>query len=279
MTMRPLALCSATAERERVPDSALEEMGFVQKAARPPRPQARVLVNKGGPMARSREDQPAPPVATGSVGLSQCRGCGATLTRAFRFCPGCGLPGDDSGGWAHQSETAVFPRVERRNRPRRRVRPTPRESLFRSAGQSLVPVTQAARRLRSRTSDFARALGRRLGVGALRLAATCGEAARLMVEIIVVCAGSARDRLRSTVLLHRLHGHRAALIYTAGYAALSGDDHRVEHARAEVRLLDEMITAASDRMTFALAPDEAATAPDEAPTEESVSVSRPAYRI
>jgi hypothetical protein len=99
------------------------------------------------------------------------------------------------------------------------------------------------------------------------------------VEITVVCAGSARDWLRSTVLLHRLHAHRAALIYTAGYAALGGDDDRVEHARAEVRLLDEMITAASGGMTFALAANDAAAAPDEAPTEENVSVPLPAYRL
>ena len=228
-------------------------------------------------MASSGRYQPAPPVASGSVGLSQCSACGATLTRAFRFCPGCGLPGDDSGGWAHQSETAVsFPRLERRHRPRRPARRTQWDSLGRSAGQALVSVRQAARPLWSRTSDFAHRFGRRLRVGTLRLAAACGEAAWLLVEFILVCAGSARDWLRSTVLLHRLRAHRAALIYTAGYAALGGDDHQVEHARAEVRLLDEMITAASGGMTFALAPNGAAAAPDEAPTEENVSIPRPA---
>ena len=95
----------------------------------------------------------------------------------------------------------------------------------------------------------------------------------------MVCAGSARDWLRSTVLLRRLNAHRAAVIYTAGCAALSGDDQRIEHARAEVRLLDDLITAASGRMTFALAPNDAATVLDEAPTEDSVSVPSPAYRL
>jgi hypothetical protein len=146
-------------------------------------------------------------------------------------------------------------------------------------GQALASVTHAARRLPSRTSGFAHPFGRRLGAGTLRLAAACGETARLLVEIVLVCAGSARDWLRSTVLLHRLHAHRAALIYTAGYAALGGDDRRVEHARAEVRLLDELITAASGRTTFALAPNDAATAPDEAPTEENVSVRLPAFPL
>ena len=95
----------------------------------------------------------------------------------------------------------------------------------------------------------------------------------------MVCAGSARDWMRSTVLLRRLNAHRAAVIYTAGCAALSGDDHRIEHARAEVRLLDDLITAARGRMTFAYAPNDAASAPDDAPTEENVSGQRPAYRL
>ena len=88
---------------------------------------------------------------------------------------------------------------------------------------------------------------------------------------MLVCAGSTRDWLRSTVLLHKLHARRASLIYTAGYAALGGDDRRIEHARAEIRLVDDLITAASGRMTFAPATNEAAPASDEAPTEENVS--------
>ena len=91
---------------ERVPDSTHEETGFVQKAGRPPRPGAGAR-EQGGSDGSLGRYQPAPPVAPGSVGLSQCRGCGATLTEVFRFCPGCGLPGDDPGGWAHESATAV----------------------------------------------------------------------------------------------------------------------------------------------------------------------------
>jgi hypothetical protein len=90
-----------------------------------------------------------------------------------------------------------------------------------------------------------------------------------LVEIIWVSFGTARDCLRSMVLLRRLHGRRAAVIYSAGCAALSGDDGRVEQARAELRLLDEVIAAATIQTIFVFTPGEAA-APAEAPTEESV---------
>ncbi len=89
-----------------------------------------------------------------------------------------------------------------------------------------------------------------------------------MVEIILLSAGSARDSLRSMVLLRRLHVRRAAVIYNTGCAALSGQDRRFEHARAELRLLDELITAASRRTTFAFMPGEStATAPADVPTD------------
>ncbi len=97
-----------------------------------------------------------------------------------------------------------------------------------------------------------------------------------MVEIILVSASSARDCLRSMVLLRRLHARRAAVIHSTGCAALSGDDGRVEQARAELRVLDELIAAASSHTTFAFTPGEsAAAAPAEAPTEESVLMPRP----
>jgi hypothetical protein len=77
------------------------------------------------------------------------------------------------------------------------------------------------------------------------------------------------------VLLRRLYVRRAAVIYNTGYAALNGEDRRVEHARAELRLLDELITAASNRTsdhtTFASTTSESApAAPADVPTEESV---------
>jgi hypothetical protein len=101
----------------------------------------------------------------------------------------------------------------------------------------------------------------------------------------LLSAGSARDSVRSMVLLRRLHMRRAAVIYSTGSAALSGTDHRFDDARAELRLLDELIMAAAGRPTVAFtagesapatpveepaAPADAATEPADVPTEENV---------
>ena len=75
--------------------------------------------------------------------------------------------------------------------------------------------------------------------------AALGEAAGLIGEVVVLGAGSVRDALRSMVLVRKLHAQRAAVIYSTGCAALSGDDRRVRHARAEVQMLDELISAAA----------------------------------
>jgi hypothetical protein len=149
-------------------------------------------------------------------------------------------------------------------------------AVGRSAGQPLASVARAARRLPRRISAFAHPFQRRLDVRARQLVAASGGATRLLVEIILVSASSARDCLRSMVLLRRLHARRAAVIYSIGCAVLSGDDGRVEQARVELRLLDELIAAASSHTIFAFAPGEsAAAAPAEAPTEESVLTPRP----
>jgi hypothetical protein len=149
-------------------------------------------------------------------------------------------------------------------------------AVGRSAGQPLTSVTRAARRLPRRISAFAHPFKRRLNVRARHLVAASGEATRLLVETILVSAGSARDCLRSMVLLRRLHARRAAVIYSTGCAALSGDHDRIEHARAQLRLLDELIAAASRYTTSAFTPgDPADTARAEAPTEESVLMPHP----
>jgi hypothetical protein len=73
------------------------------------------------------------------------------------------------------------------------------------------------------------------------------------------------------VLLRRLYARRSAVIYSTGCAVLSGDDGRVERARAELRLIDELIAAATRHRTFALTPgDSPPAAPPEATTEETV---------
>jgi hypothetical protein len=200
-----------------------------------------------------------------SVNLRPCLRCGSTLTSAFRFCPGCGLPSDGSSS-----------ALERRRRPRRPARRMRWRAVGRSAGQPLASVARAARRLPRRISAFAHPFQRRFNVRARQLVAASGGATRLLVEIIFVSASSARDYLRSMVLLRRLHARRAEVIYSTGCAALSGDDGRVEQARAELRRLDELIAAASDDTTFAFTPGEsAAAAPAEPPTEESVLMPRP----
>lgn len=201
--------------------------------------------------------------------LWPCLRCGSTLTGAFRFCPGCGLPSEDSSS-----------ALEPRRRPRRAARRMRWRALGRSAGQPLASVARAVRQFPRRISAFAHPFQRRLTVRAGQLTAACGEATRLVVEMILVSATSARDCLRSIVLLRRLHARRAAVIYGTGSAALSGDHGRVEHARAQLRMLDELIAAASGYTTLAFTPgDPASVASAEAPTEESVLMTRPPVHV
>ena len=75
--------------------------------------------------------------------------------------------------------------------------------------------------------------------------AAWGEAAGLVVQVVILSLGAARDGLRSMVLVRKLHAQRAAVIYSTGCAALNGDDRLVRHARTEVQVLDELITAAA----------------------------------
>jgi hypothetical protein len=194
------------------------------------------------------------------VELRPCVRCGGTLTGAFRFCPGCGLPSDDPGL-----------ALERR-RPRRAARRARWRAVGGSAGRLLGSVAGVAGGLRGRVSGWARSLRRRrLRVRVRGLGGGVGEAARLVVEVVVLSARSARDSVRSFVLVRRLYGRRAAVIYSTGCAVLGGEDRRFEEARAELRLLDELITAASGRTSFASALGRpAAAAPADVPTEESV---------
>ena len=137
--------------------------------------------------------------------------------------------------------------------------------VVRSAGDALASV---ARVVRPFTGGISVRLSR-VDAGTRRFLASSAEALRIVWEFVLVCAGTGRDYVRSTVLLRRLRARRAAVIYSAGCAALGGQDRRFEHARAELRLLDELIAAASSHTTFAFAPGEsAAAAPAEAPTEE-----------
>jgi hypothetical protein len=138
-------------------------------------------------------------------------------------------------------------------------------------GRSLASVARVARGFPRRISDFARSFERRLNVRTRRLLAVSREAARLLVEIVLLSARSARDSLRSMVLLRRLYVRRAAVIYSTGCAALNGEVRRVEHARAELRLLDELIAAASNHTTLQFTTGESEqAAPADVPTEESV---------
>jgi hypothetical protein len=159
--------------------------------------------------------------------------------------------------------------VERRRLPSRA-----RGALWRavaSADQRLACVARIARRLPRGISDFAHPFQRRLNVRARQLVAAFGATTRLLGEIIVLNASSAHDYLRSMILLRKLHARRAEVIYGTGCAALSGDDSRVQSARAELRLLDELIAAATGQATFAFSPgNSAAAVPAEAPTQESV---------
>ena len=170
------------------------------------------------------------------MSLRSCVSCGATLTDMFRFCPACGLSNDDSGWGAEPKAPLSFPIVERGGRSPRATRQTWWTRVVRSAAGVRVPtVSPAPRRL----------LRRRLATGAGRALAALGEAAGLFGEVVVLGVGSVRDALRSMVLVRKLHAQRAAVIYSTGCAALSGDDRRVRHARAEVKMLDELISAAA----------------------------------
>src|SRR5581483_8839328 len=186
--------------------------------------------------------------------LHPCLRCGSTLTAAFRFCPRCGLPSGESE-----------PVVERRPR-RRRPQRTRSQAVAGSAGRSLASAARAAKRLQGRRSVFAPALAG-MTLRARRLLAAAREAARLLGELIVVTASSLRECVRSTVVLRRLYVRRSAVIYDAGCAALNGDVRKVERAKEELRLLDELIAAAT--IVGGSGPRVVASQP-EAPTEESV---------
>jgi hypothetical protein len=169
--------------------------------------------------------------------LHACTRCGGTLTDAFRFCPACGLSNDDDDGWLLETKPALtFPVVE----PRRRTRAARQRPRIKVAS-----IVAPPRRVADRVLAFMHRLMERFDRGVRQCARGLGETARLLVELVLVSAGSARDALRSMVLLRRLHARRAAVIYSSGCAALSGDDRGVQHARAELRMLDDLITAAA----------------------------------
>jgi hypothetical protein len=195
------------------------------------------------------------------VDLRPCPRCGSTLTSAFRFCPGCGFAADGSG-------SALERRARRAPRARRRVR---WRAISRSALLPLASVARSALRLPRRFSSFAPPFHRRLKARAGQIAVASGGATRLLLEMIVVSASSGRDCLRSMVLLRRLHARRAAVIYSTGCAVLSADAGCVEQARAELRLIDELIAAASSHTSVAFTDGgSAAAATEEAATEENV---------
>jgi hypothetical protein len=176
--------------------------------------------------------------------LHACTHCGGTLTDAFRFCPACGLSNDDAGWLAETKPALTFPVVDRGRRSRRPPRRTWSSRL------QLARVASAPVRLCRRIPAFPRRFLRRLDAGARRIVAGSGEAAGLLIEVVLVSAGAARDALRSMVLLRRLHARRAAVIYSSGCAALSGDTRGVQHAQAELRMLDDLIDAAARSRVF-----------------------------
>jgi hypothetical protein len=158
-----------------------------------------------------------------------------------------------------------------RRRPRRAARQARWRAVGGSAGGLLGSVARVAGGLWGRVSGWARSLRRRVRVRARELAGGAGEAARLLVEIVVLSARSVPDSVRSFVLVRRLHVRRAAVIYSTGCAVLYGEDRRFEEARAELRLLDELITAARGPGSSASTLGEsAAAAAADVPTEESV---------
>lgn len=182
--------------------------------------------------------------------LHACTRCGGTLTDAFRFCPACGLSNDDSG-WLQETKPALtFPVVERSRRPRRSRR-TSWGRMHRAARVRLASVASGSRHLSARIVAPAHRFLGQIGAGARQIVSASGETVRLLIEVAVVSAGSARDAWRSTVALRRLQARRAAVIYSSGCAALSGDERGVQHARAELRMLDDLITAAAAQPTHA----------------------------
>jgi hypothetical protein len=119
-----------------------------------------------------------------------------------------------------------------------------------------------------------------LSAWARQLLATSGEAGRILVETISLSLSGARESLHSMVLLRRLHVRRAAVIYNTGCAALSGEDRRFEQARAELRMLDDLIRATSTGASPPSMPAQfTAAAPADVPTEESVLMPRDTSRI
>lgn len=186
----------------------------------------------------------------GAMTLHACTRCGGTLTDAFRFCPACGLSNDDPG-WLQETKPALtFPVVERSRRPRRSRR-TSWGGMRRAAGVRLASVASGSQRLSGRILAPVHGFLRRIGAGARQIVFAFGETVRLLIEVAVVSAASVRDAWRSTVALRRLHARRAAVIYSSGCAALSGDHRGVQHARAELRMLDDLITAAAAQPTQA----------------------------
>ena len=157
-----------------------------------------------------------------------------------------------------------------RRRPRRRPpRRTWSQKVDESAVRALASLAGAARRTRGRRSTLAPVVAR-ANDRARQLLAAAREAARLLGELVVVTAGSVRECIRSTVVLRRLYVRRSAVIYDAGCAALKGDVRRVEPAKEELRLIDELIAAAT--VVGATAPS--AVSPEvEAPTEETLLLS------
>jgi hypothetical protein len=184
------------------------------------------------------------------MALHACTRCGGTLTDAFRFCPACGLSNDDSG-WLQETKPALtFPVVDRGRRSRRASRRRWWDRVRGDVGVRLAAVASAPVRLCRRILVFPLRFLRRLDARARQLVAASGEAAGLLIEVVLVSAGSARDALRSMVLLRRLYARRAAVIYSSGCAALSGDHRGVQHAQAELRMLDDLITAAARSRGF-----------------------------
>ena len=179
------------------------------------------------------------------MSLRSCVSCGATLTDMFRFCPACGLSNEEDSMWGGEPKAPLsFPVVARESRPRRAREPQPTwwTRTVRNVAAVRLPSTAPVRgRVRRRVAVVPRSIGSRTR----RMFAAWGEAAGLMVEVVVLSLGAARDGLRSMVLVRKLHAQRAAVIYSTGCAALNGDDYRVRHARTEVQVLDELITAAA----------------------------------
>jgi hypothetical protein len=217
--------------------------------------------------------------------LRACTRCGGTLTDVFRFCPACGHSSEGDFGWpleeapvsfslepeapfpGEPEPTMSFPVVERPRRPRREPRRTWWDRVVaRAAGVQYPAVAPAVRELGHRAAASSGPFVRKATCRTARLARSSGEAIRLLLEVVLVCAGSARDALRSMVLVRKLQAQRAAVIYSTGCAALSGDDRRIQHARTELRMLDDLITAATGHTSF---PFRAGTAAD-MPTQETV---------